>query len=133
MKTFLTWLAVTLTIFGVTGASYHYYLDRNPYQVVVVLDTSFPMRNVWHKVSDTIEDLDGKRYTEYALITDKNQTCSWSKNLKLDKIRPYGPRDFSGLAKNTAAFEDSTVYLISNAGRDILSQFPNWKLIRLEP
>ena len=46
MSALRTWLALAVTTFAGLGAGYHGYLQTHPRQVVVVVDSSYPMLEV---------------------------------------------------------------------------------------
>ena len=136
MKPFSIWLAVTLLVFGSFGAAYHSYLTDNPRKVLVALDTSFPMQSVWHRVPRVLETFDHRRYTEFALVTDKNRIHGWSPKLVLGTVGLYAPRDFSKLTDNASypeIDEASEKWLVTNSEPSQTVSLSGWQITRPTP
>lgn len=133
MKTFVTWLTLAAFSFGALAGGYHVYLDSNPRRVAVVLDASFPMRDVWHQVPPTLDTLQGEPYTVYALLTEKGTVHEWSERLSPGRTSPYAPRDFKRLdgRRGDALLADADeVYFVTNAADSDVEPFDDWVLIR---
>jgi len=134
MKTFAIWFAATLTLFGFLSGAYHAYLSENPRRVLVVIDSSFPMRAVWRKAEAELRSLNGRRYTEYALISEKARIHSWSEALRLGTLSPFAPRNFANL-RNSARYPEMNsameVHFITNAAETQTSEFSEWIVHRL--
>jgi len=97
MKIFAAWLLGTGIAFGTLAGVYHVSLSSNPHRVVVIIDSSYAMTDVWHRIEQRLKGFDERRYTEFALLTDKGQAHGWSSQLKLGPLVPYGPRSFEKL------------------------------------
>jgi hypothetical protein len=136
MKPFITWLALALIAFGSMSGIYHYHLVQNPRKVLVALDTSYPMREVWYQVPAIFETFNQYRYTQFSLITDKNIAHTWSSSLEAVKVTPYAPRDLSQLA-GTALYPElkhaDKRFLLTNAPEGETKNLEGWEVIRLTP
>lgn len=134
MKPFIKWMVGTLLIFAALSSAYHLYLKKNSRQILVAVDTSFAMRSVWHQVPQILKAIENQRYVKFCLITEKYRVHSWSPVLKLDRIEPYAPRDFSKLvgSERYREIEDSSQkYLITNLKGSELESFKGWTIINL--
>ena len=117
LKSFLQWLAITVTSFGALGGGTHAYLSAYPTRVLVVLDTSFPMQSSWAEAAAALQALRERPYSEFSLYTEKGVVHGWQPGLALRSITPYAPRDWSKLdtIRNSRESADATeVILITN-------------------
>ncbi|MFQ5973839.1 MAG: hypothetical protein ACE5Q3_16050 [Alphaproteobacteria bacterium] len=133
MKAFATWLLGTLAAFAILSGSYHTSLSDNPRKVLVIVDSSFPMEPVWHRVRERLKELDDQRYSEFALFTEKSRIHGWESRLSPGRFTPYGPRRFDRLlgGPTSAEFsEANTVYLLTNAPAGEIEAFGDWEIIR---
>jgi hypothetical protein len=136
MKPFIIWIVITLLVFGTSSAAYHLYLEKSPRKILVAVDSSFSMKEVWNQVPQTLRTLEGQRYVTYSLVTEKNKIHSWSPELKLGTIVPYAPRDFSkliGNAKYPEVEEAQQKYLITDPDGAQSNNFRGWTVISLTP
>lgn len=134
MKAFLKWLILALIIFGGVSSGYHFYLESNPRRILVILDSSFPMGQVWEKIPGVLEGLEGKRYAKYALASDKGLIHGWMDGLRPGRTVPYAPRNLKDMEKRLALNEikeASEIYLVTNAISDELPAAKGWKVIRM--
>ena len=133
MKPFLIWLTLTLTAFGSLGGAYHLALSGEPRKVLVIVDSSFPMKSIWHRVPQVLDGIGERRYAAFGLMTEKNRVHGWQSKLVLGRLAPYAPRDFAKLkaAKGAPEAEQATeVYFLTNAAEDQLDGLPSWTIIR---
>ena len=132
MKVFAIWLIGTLVAFGIMGGTYHLSLTSDPRKVVVVLDSSYPMTDVWHRVPRILKELDDERYTVFSLLTEKNSVHGWAARLDLGQMTPYGPRHFEKLraGKFPEIAEATRVYFVTNAPATELKAFDDWQVVR---
>ena len=133
MKVFATWLIGTLVAFGILGGSYHLSLTSDPHKVVVVVDSSYPMTGIWHRVPKTLKGLDEERYTVFALLTERGRVHGWKARLDLGQITPYGPRDFEKLLVSQTfpeIAEAARIYFVTNAPAIDLEPFDDWEIVR---
>ncbi len=130
MKTLIIWLATTIGLFALAGGGYTYYLQENPKRVLVVLDSSNPMRGEWKKVRAALDKLDDQRHAEFALITEKNRVHGWATRLSLGKVNAYAPRNLGRIdtTKYTEFEQATVVYFVTNAEPNTLpATFFDWK------
>ena len=132
MKIFVTWLIGTLVAFGILGGSYHLSLTGDPRKVVVVVDSSYPMTNMWPRVPQILKELGDERYTVFSLFTEKNGVHGWAARLDLGQMTPYGPRNFEKLraGKFPEIAEATSVYFVTNAPASDLKTFNDWQIVR---
>lgn len=129
MRSFAVWLVMTLAIFGLVAGGYHWYLTNNPRRVLVVVDTSFPMQPYWKNVKSEIQNLASRRYTIYAVITEKQRIHGWSRDLNLGTTKLFAPRNLSILTDQSKypEFMDATeIHLITNASEARAQSPNNW-------
>jgi len=128
----MIWLGAAVVVLGGVVLGYHAFRESNPDQVLVVVDSSFPMQDAWNDVRAKLDDIDDRRYSEFALITEKRRVHTWSSALDLDGIEPYAPRDFSGL-ENPADYPEiddaSEIIFITNADAGETEVFDGWKVV----
>ena len=133
MKPILVWLALTLAAFGSLAGAYHLNLAGDPRKVLVIVDSSFAMKSIWHRVPQILDELSDRRYAAFGLMTEKNRVHGWQSKLVLGRLAPYAPRDFAKLKTGTGAPEAehaSEVYFLTNAATDQLDGLPSWTIIR---
>jgi len=126
MRPFAIWLAIAIGIYGAFAGAYHMYLIGSPRRVLVIVDSSFPMQPVWTDVQADVRRLSGRRYTLYALITEKQRVHGWSSTLNLGSLKPYAPRSLLNLYAETEypEFAEATeIHVLTNAV-EALSQSP---------
>ena len=133
MKAFLLWLSLSLTAFAGLAGGYHLSLSQAPKRVAVVVDSSFPMSDQWYRVPGILKTLSERRYTEFAMATEKGMIHDWKGVLRLGRAKPYAPRDLgrleSGEGFQTLSDADETVF-ITNAPEAMLDGFDGWAIIR---
>ncbi len=133
MKAFAVWLAANLLAFGLLGGSYHLSLTDEPRKVLVVVDSSFAMKSVWHRVPKLLEEIGERRYARFALITEKGRVHDWEARPRLGRLQAYAPRNFEKLAEG-AAFpeigEASEIYFLTNAPEAELESLGAWTVLR---
>jgi len=135
MKAFVKWLLIAVVIFGGSAASYHFYLKSSPRRIMVVLDSSFSMNQVWDRIPGVLEGLENRKYTKYALASDKGLIHGWLDSFKPGRTVPYAPRNLKNLASRLSLSElkeSSEIYLVTSAGTEEISGIDGWKIIRVE-
>jgi hypothetical protein len=133
MKTFVIWLVGTLVAFGVLGGSYHLMLTGDPRKVVVIVDSSYPMTDVWPRVPKILRGLDDERYAVFSLLSEKSDVHGWQARLELGQLTPYGPRNFEKLGSGRTLPENTEaarVYFVTNAPAADLEPFDGWEIVR---
>ncbi|MCB1926735.1 MAG: hypothetical protein KDH17_01740 [Rhodocyclaceae bacterium] len=126
------WLLLAVAAFGALAGSYHAYLRQTPHKVLVLIDTSFAMREALPRLPAILRSLEGQRYTVYALETDKAPIHDFSERLRPGRLDAYAPRNLDALKARAgkAPFDQADeVILVSNAGADELNVPARWRVI----
>ncbi len=135
MKMLTVWFVFFAVLFGGTAGGYHLWLQGNPRQVLVVVDTSFAMRGREADVGAALEDVSATGYSRFALRTEKVRVHGWSEQLDPSRLKPFGPRDFTKLAGVTSQDEFAAadrVVLITNASESERASLPgDWEVVKL--
>jgi hypothetical protein len=134
MRAFGRWLMLALCLFGLAAGGYHVYLGLHPKRVLVIVDTSYPMSVVWEQVPSALASLEGSRYTEFALASDKGRIHGWRSTLDLGRSVPYAPRNLKDLRQQLQSpelGEASEIVLITNAPEKDLPASMGWKIVHL--
>ncbi len=132
MSPLLRWLLAAVASFGALAGGYHFYLLQHPHKVLVLLDTSFAMRDALPRVPGLLRGLQGRRYTVYALETDKAPVHGFADRLKLGRVDAYAPRRLSALAERAAVapFDQADeVIVVSNAPAGELQLPSGWRVV----
>jgi hypothetical protein len=108
-------------------------LSRDTARVFVVVDSSFPMKEVWRQVPSTLDVLDDQGYSEFALATEKDLIHTWQERLRFRESRAYAPCDFSEVAAYPEAADADELVLITTPGSCPTDAFGGWTVITLEP
>ncbi len=135
MKAFFIWLLTAILILGSTATSYHFILKNNPRKVLVIVDSSFHMKPIWHKIPQSLQTIGKQRYTVFSLVTEKGKIHDWKPELTLSKMTPYAPREFTrliGQGRYNEIDEAEEVYLVTNAKTQETNKFSGWKIIRFD-
>ena len=133
MKAFAAWLAITLVTFAGLGGGYHVALTASPRKVLVIVDSSYPMKDDWNRVPGILKEIGARPYAEFGLATEKSQVHDWAPRLRPGQLMPYAPRSFDKLESGSVfpAIDDSTeVYLVTNAPDSELEAFGGWIVVR---
>jgi hypothetical protein len=136
MSAFVKWLVLALCVFGSAAGGYHAYLESHPRKVLVILDSSFPMAAVWNRVPALLESLDDRRYSVFALASDKGPIHGWQPGLEIGRAVPYAPRNLKDLRQRLQLpelGEATAVYLITNAPVNELPASSGWRILRPNP
>ncbi len=135
MKPFAIWLAMVIGLFGGLGGGYHFYLEGHPRKMVVAIDASYPMKSVWREAIRALSELQDQRYTQFALFTEKSRVHSWSRDLDMENVTPYAPRNFASLKEGSAFPEIENTdkrLLITNAPAQETAELEGrWEILRL--
>lgn len=134
MKALAIWVVVVSLVFGAAAGIYHVARSRDPEQVFVVVDSSFPMAQDWAEVQTVLDGLDGDRYAEYALATEKTTVHTWADELHLAGVTAYAPRDLSKLLRPDAypeMEEASKLVLVTNAPAAETEALVAWEIVRV--
>ena len=133
MNTLIRWLVVAGVGWGALAGGYHVWLQQHPHRLLVLLDTSFPMRDALPRLPAILRSLEGRRYTVYAMETDKAPIHDFSDHLRPGRVDAYAPRNLGALKDRaaTAPFDQADeVVLISNAAPSELNVPGNWRVLQ---
>jgi hypothetical protein len=136
MRAFGKWLLLALCLFGGAAGGYHAYLQASPKKVLVILDASFPMGPVWEQVPPLLNSVAGRRYSVFALATDKGRIHGWQRTLELGRAVPYAPRNLKDLPDRLQLpelGEATETVLITNADPREMTTKLDWKVLRPAP
>ncbi len=134
MKALAIWVVVVSLVFGAAAGIYHVARSRDPQRVFVVVDSSFPMVEDWDEIAEVLDGLDGDRYAEYALATEKNAVHTWADELRLAGVTAYAPRDLSRLLQADAypeVAEASRLVLVTNADAAATEALVEWEIVHV--
>lgn len=132
MKAFAFWLAGFVIVFG--GLALIINAVRSTERVFVVVDSSFPMTQVWDRVPQELDRLDDRRFTEFALATEKDLIHTWSPRLDLAGTNPFAPCDFDEIEDHAEVDEADELILITTSGScDTSGLTEAWDITMLEP
>ena len=131
MKPLAFWvigLAVALGIFVVVVN-----VVRETGRVLVVVDSSFPMAEVWNRVPSELDEIDDQRYSEFALATEKSLVHSWSQKLRLGAVTAFAPCDFDEITTYTEVADADELILITTSTSCSTEAFSDWTIILIDP
>jgi hypothetical protein len=132
VRAFAFWLAGFVVVFGAAALIIN--AVRTTERVFVVVDSSFPMTEVWDQVRGELDRLDDARFTEYALATEKNLIHTWGPRLDPAGVNPFAPCGFDEIEDYTEVTEADELILITTSGScetDNLTE--TWNVTLLEP
>ena len=139
MKPIVAWFVIAIASYAGLAGGYHAHLDANPRRVVVVVDSSNPMRGMLPRVDAVLDQLATRRYHEFALFTDRSRIHTWATRFSPGRISPYGPRERAGFEARLEALrakaelaEADEIVLITNAQSDVTGGLGGWTIHRLE-
>lgn len=134
MKRFALWFAATTAVYGAVAGGWHLYLKANPHNLAVVLDASYPMQADWPKLGSQLDRIADRRYTRFALATEKGLQHGWDSALHPGRVTPYAPRDFERLRSLRDSLPElrdaDEVWFITNAANPELEPFADWMIVR---
>lgn len=132
MKAFAFWLTGFVIVFGAVALIIN--AVRTTDRVFVVVDSSFPMTEVWDQVRGELDRIDDERFTEFALATEKNLIHTWDPRLNLDGVNPFAPCGFDEIEDYAEVVEADELILITTGGScDTNGLTQNWNITLLEP
>lgn len=108
-------------------------LVRETDRVLVVVDSSFPMTEVWNRVPAELDEIDDQRYSEFALATEKSLVHSWSQELRLGAVTAFAPCDFGEIMAYTEVADADELILITTSTSCSTEAFTDWTIIVLDP
>ncbi|MGK5095048.1 hypothetical protein WDW89_23940 [Deltaproteobacteria bacterium TL4] len=135
MKAFLQWTGIALAIFSSMGIVSHWHLTNNPHKLLIAVDSSYEMQGVWPQVVAKLQEISNRRYSQFALVTEKNKIHSWASSLRLGKVAPYAPRQWDKLSpqRYPEINEATHKYLITNAPPQEITNLKEWTVLRIGP
>ena len=131
MKPLAFWVIGLVIALGVFALVVN--LVRETSRVFVVVDSSFPMTEVWDRVTGELDEIDDERYSEFALATEKSLVHSWSEELRLGAATPFAPCDFGEITAYTETAEADDLILITTSTSCPTEAFSDWSIIFLDP
>jgi hypothetical protein len=131
VKPLAVWVIGFLVVFGVFALVLNIVRDTD--RVFVVVDSSFPMERVWNQVPDRLDEIDDRRYSEFALATEKVMVHSWSGRLRLGAVTPFAPCGFDVVSAYAEIGDADDLVLITTSASCPTEQFADWEIILLEP
>ncbi|HEY5790288.1 MAG TPA: hypothetical protein VIX81_06665 [Gammaproteobacteria bacterium] len=133
MRPLLSWLVLAVAAFAALAGGYHWYLGEHPRTVVIVVDSSFPMRADWERLPALFARLADDPYARYRVVTDKGQVAEYAGAPRPPSAAPYAPRALQRLAEPGFAAHlagADAVYLVTNAPAAEVPVLPGARLLR---
>jgi len=131
VKPLVIWVIGFLVVLGVFAVVVNVVRDTG--RVLVVVDSSFPMESVWNQVPDELDRIDDRRFSEFALGTEKNLVHSWSDMLRLGAVKPFAPCGFDDVMAYTEIGEADDLILITTPASCPTDQFLDFEIVLLDP
>jgi hypothetical protein len=132
VKPFLIWLAGFVVVFGAVAVITN--IVRETDRVFVVVDSSFPMTDVWSRVPGELDDIDDDSFSEFALATEKNIVHTWTDVLTLSGVTPFAPCNFDEIETYPEFTEaDRLVLITTPSSCETATLAGDWMVITLEP
>jgi hypothetical protein len=131
LKPFAIFVAGLVIVFGAFAVVTS--IVRDTGRVFVVVDSSFPMVEVWSQIPGTLDDIDNQRFSEFALATEKKLVHSWRDTLQLGSTTPFAPCDFSEVETHGEIAEADDLVLITTGSSCPTDAFATWTVIVLKP
>lgn len=130
MKPLAIWAAAVVTAFaalaGVTTAT------RDTEQVFVVVDSSFPMRDVWTRVPAELDRLDDRKYAEFAVATEKESIHGYQSDIEFVGVEAFAPCSFDDIDSFPNASTADERILITSGDSCSTSELDGWTIIELD-
>lgn len=108
-------------------------LTRPSETVFVVVDSSFPMREVWDEVPQVLDEIESEGYSEVALATEKGLIHSWQPTFRLRAGTPYAPCDFADIETYPEALAADSRILITATTSCPTDTLTGWEVRAIEP
>ena len=131
MKPLAIFIAGLVVVFGAFAVILN--IVRDTERVFVVVDSSFPMTEVWNQVPGVLDDIDDRQYAEFALATEKDLVHSWQEDLRLGTTTPFAPCDFSEIETYGEVGEADELILITSSSSCPTDAFTDWTVTVLTP
>ncbi len=131
MRTLAIFLLGVALVFGLLAAAI--VLTRTSERVFVVVDSSFPMRDVWDQVPAALDAIEQEGYAEVALATEKDLIHSWQPAFRLRSLTPYAPCDLAAIGDHAEAQEADARILVTTTGSCPTDAIVDWDIRTLQP
>ena len=131
MKALLIYLGGLILVFGALALLIS--MPAEPTRAFVVVDSSFPMRQVWAQVPDALDDIESQGYSAFALATEKDGVHTWQDKLQLRSTTAFAPCDFSEIGSYSEATEADERILITTGESCATDALTEWRVVELEP
>jgi len=111
-------IAVGLQLAGIAGA--HFYYSANPRDAIVVVDSSYGLKEYQTQINDWIDDYsNSQRYTDIHFATDKSYLGEGTTNKdKLFRVS-FGKMNVANLAQIYTASKYEDRILLTFTGQDV--------------
>ena len=129
MKPLLIWSALVVVLFG--GFSVVTTATRDTEQVFVVVDSSFPMREVWSRVPRQLDEIDDRDHAEFALATEKGVVHGFQDELVLGAVEPFAPCTFEGIDQYPDAANADERILVTTVGSCDTTALAGWTIVEI--
>lgn len=134
MKPLAVWAAaVTLAFAGLAGVTS---ATRGTDQVLVVVDSSFFMEDVWNRVPGEVRRIESRENAEFALVTvsDRVNELVHGYQSDIDSISndPFGPCSFDQIDNSDEAASADERILITSSESCVTSELDGWTVIELD-
>lgn len=131
MKPLALFLVALVLVFGALAAVIT--LSRDSARVFVVVDSSFPMRQVWTQLPGALADIEEQGYSGFALATEKDLIHTWGDQLRFRETRVYAPCEFSEITDYPQADQADERVLITTPASCPTDTLGDWQVILLQP
>lgn len=131
MRPLAIFVVGVLLVFGALAAVIM--LSRESERVFVVVDSSFPMREVWAQLPGTLDDIASRGGTEFALATEKELIHDWQDELRFREVSQFAPCDFSGIDAYAEASDAAEQILVTTPASCATDTLAHWTVIQLRP
>jgi hypothetical protein len=134
VRALAVWLPVVAVLFG----GYAWLTDRalgeDPEQVLVVVDSSFDMEPYWRQADAELAGIEGERYTEYALATEKELVHGFQEDLgDVAGVTPFAPCQAEEALALPEAGQADRVVLVTTAGSCLDAEAPaSWERVTVD-
>lgn len=126
-------LTIIFTVFLLVFAGgFHLYMHTHPRFILVGLDTSYSMKNRWHKVEEEAKRIGKGFYARFCLITDKKMVHSFQRDLEMKNIVPYGPRALQQITdenRHPEIRKSDVLYIITAKDANTANLPKKWNII----
>ena len=131
MKALLIYLVGLALVFGLLALLIVVAQSGPSGRVFVVVDSSFPMREVWAQVPEALDEIGSEGYAEYALATEKAHVHTWQEELEFRDGTPFAPCDFSEIESHAEASEADERVLVTSSASCPTDQLTGWRVVEL--